>query len=150
VRRSADTSKAESTDYFRAWAGSLPIIEDDDLLRDVIATALTQSGHTVVQANEGRKGCDLFRASPCDLVLTDLIMPGQEGIETIMRLRHDYPGLPMIAMSGGSTHAKSYLGIAAKLGVRRALSKPFTLADLNRAIGEALAADPPPPSPLAA
>lgn len=125
------------------------IIEDDDLLRSVIATALTQSGHLVLQASEGREGCDLFRASPCDLVLTDLIMPGQEGIETIMRLRHDYPGLPIIAMSGGSTHAKSYLSIAMKFGVRSVLAKPFTIAELARTIADALAASPPRPTPPA-
>jgi len=118
------------------------IIEDDDLLRSVIATALAQLGHTVLQANEGRMGCDLFRTSPSDLVLTDLIMPGQEGIETIMRLRHDYPGLPIVAMSGGSTRAKSYLAMAAKFGVRRILSKPFTIAELTRTIAEALAPGP--------
>ncbi len=121
------------------------IIEDDDLLRSVIATALTQFGHIVLQAGEGRVGCDLFRAAPCDLVLTDLIMPGQEGIETIMRLRHDYPGLPIIAMSGGSTHTKSYLSIAIKFGVRSVLAKPFTIAELARAIADALPASPPPP-----
>ncbi len=118
------------------------IIEDDDLLRSVIATALTKTGHTVVEANEGRMGCDLFRASPCDLVLTDLIMPGQEGIETIMRLRHDYSDLPIIAMSGGSAHAKAYLAMAAKFGVRSILPKPFTIVELVRAIAEALAPGP--------
>lgn len=118
------------------------IIEDDDLLRSVIATALTQAGHIVLQASEGRMGCDLFRTSPCDLVLTDLVMPGQEGIETIMQLRHDYARLPIIAMSGGSTHAKSYLAMAVKFGVRSILAKPFTIAELSRAIADALAPDP--------
>lgn len=114
------------------------IIEDDDKLRPVIATALTQAGHTVVQATEGRMGCDLIRTSPCDLVLTDLIMPGQEGIETIMQLHRDYASLPIIAMSGGSTHAKSYLSMALKFGARGVLAKPFTIPELLRAVSEAL------------
>lgn len=121
------------------------IIEDDEPLRTVLAGALVNAGHTVIQADEGRAGCSLFNTSPCDLVLTDLIMPGQEGIETIMQLRQRHPALPIIAMSGGSHHAKSYLAIAAKLGVHTTLSKPFTLADLTRAIDAALAGAPPAP-----
>ena len=121
------------------------IIEDDEPLRAVLAGALTNAGHIVLQAREGRAGCRLFATSPCDLVLTDLIMPGQEGIETIMQLRQLHPELPVIAMSGGSLHAKSYLAIAAKLGVRGTLSKPFTLADLTRAIDIALPGGPPAP-----
>lgn len=118
------------------------IIEDDEPLRAVLAGALAHAGHVVLEAAEGRAGCTVVATSPCDLVLTDLIMPGQEGIETIMQLRQHHPTLPVIAMSGGSHHAKSYLGIAAKLGVRSTLSKPFTLADLNRAIDAALAGAP--------
>jgi len=115
------------------------IIEDDAPLREVLATILTNAGHTVTQATEGRQGCAVFHAAPTDLVLTDLIMPGQEGIETIVQLRRSHPHLPIIAMSGGTTHAKSYLAIAAKLGANRTLPKPFTPAQLLRTIAEVLA-----------
>jgi DNA-binding response OmpR family regulator len=127
----------------------LLIIEDDEPLRSVLATALVQAGHVVLQAEEGRAGCTLLTTSPCDLVITDLIMPGQEGIETIMQLRHSHPGLPVIAMSGGSHYADAYLGIAAKLGVRATLAKPFTTAELLHAIDAALAGAPPAAAPSA-
>lgn len=126
------------------------IIDDDDLLREVIAATLRHAGHTVYQACEGRQGVELFHAAPADLVLTDLIMPGQEGIETIMQLRDRHPGLPIVAMSGGATHSTFYLAIAAKLGARRILAKPFTPDELVRVITETLGDTAPPstsPSP---
>jgi len=66
-------------------------------------------------------------------------MPGQEGIETIVKLRHQRPGVAIIAMSGGATHSKFYLDIAAKLGAHRVLTKPFTPADLIKMIDDVLA-----------
>lgn len=125
------------------------IIEDDDLLRDVLAHALSAAGHTVYQARDGRQGCDLFLATSADLVLTDIIMPGQEGIETILKLRHQRPGVAIIAMSGGATHSKFYLDIAAKLGAHRILAKPFAPAELLALIDEVLEKKEPPPSPAA-
>jgi DNA-binding response OmpR family regulator len=115
------------------------LIEDDDMLRELLAQALAQAGHTVYQASDGRQGCDLFLATAADLVLTDIIMPGQEGIETIVKLRHQRPGVAIIAMSGGATHSKFYLDIAGKLGAHRVLAKPFTPADLIKMIDDVLA-----------
>ena len=129
---------------------SILIIEDEDLLREVLVQALTLAGHVVYQASDGRQGCDLFLAASPDLVLTDIIMPGQEGIETIVKLRHQRPNVAIIAMSGGATHSKFYLNIAAKLGAHRVLAKPFSPTDLTQLIDEVLAgkkpAAPPPPS----
>ena len=74
------------------------IIDDDDTLRGIIAKSLTHAGHTVSQANNGRKGVALFKADPTDLVITDLVMPEQEGMETIKILHREFPGLRIIAM----------------------------------------------------
>ena len=127
------------------------LIDDDDLLRDVLTTALTHAGHTVYQAADGAQGCEIFNATPVDLVLTDIIMPGQEGIETIMHLRHLNPRLPIIAMSGGATNSKVYLSLAAQLGARHVLAKPFTPDALAAAIADLLPpASPSPASPSAA
>lgn len=124
------------------------LIEDDDMLRELLAHALTQVGHTVYQATDGRQGCDLFLATAPDIVLTDIIMPGQEGIETIIKLRHQHPQVAIIAMSGGATHSSFYLDIATKLGAHRVLPKPFTPGDLIKVIDEVLAGQRPlPPSP---
>lgn len=122
------------------------IIEDDDLLRGLLVQTLTEAGHTVFQASDGRQGCDLFLTTSADLVLTDIIMPGQEGIETILKLRHQRPSVAIIAMSGGATHSRFYLDIAAKLGAHRVLAKPFLPADLMKLIDEVLAEKNPPPA----
>jgi len=114
------------------------IIDDDDALRSVLAKSLRHAGHEVVEATEGRQGMDLFRVTTLDLVVTDLIMPVQEGIETIVSLRREQPDLPIIAMSGGASNSKLYLDIAGKIGANRILAKPFRPAELLQAITDAL------------
>lgn len=118
------------------------LIDDDDLLRSVLAKALGHAGHTVIQAADGQQGVELARATSLDLVITDLIMPVQEGVETIMVLRRERPTLPVIAISGGLSNSKLYLEIAAKVGARRVLPKPFTPQELTAAIDEVLAEEP--------
>lgn len=118
---------------------SILIIDDDDLLRKLLADTLQRAGHSVVQAGDGAQGLDMFRATSIDLVLTDLIMPVQEGVETILQLRQEAPDLPIIAMSGGVSHAPLYLEIAGKIGARRVLPKPFTPRELVVAVEEVLA-----------
>jgi DNA-binding response OmpR family regulator len=115
------------------------LIDDDDLLRGVLAKALAHSGHDTVQASDGKMGVELARVTPFDLVITDLIMPVQEGVETIIALHREHPKLPVIAMSGGTSNSKLYLGIAGKMGARRVLDKPFTPKLLIETIDEVLA-----------
>ncbi len=118
----------------------LIIIDDDATLREVLTTALTQSGHTVRQAGDGDAGIRLYRQRPADLVITDIVMPDKEGLDTIIELRRDYPTARIIAMSGGLAHdPKLYLHMAEKLGARLVLYKPFSLAELFEAIDNALA-----------
>ena len=119
------------------------LIDDDDLLRGVLAKALVHAGHVVIQAADGQQGVELARATAVDLVITDLIMPVQEGVETIVKLRRERPDLPIIAISGGVTHSKLYLDIAAKIGARRILAKPFTPQELLAAIDEVFGGKPP-------
>ena len=108
----------------------------------MLAASLRQAGHVVLQARDGCQGAELFRVEPADLVITDILMPGQEGLETIHVLLRERPGLPVIAISGGSVHSKLYLEMAATLGAHRVLAKPFSPADLVRAVEEVLAARP--------
>ncbi len=127
------------------------IIDDDDTLRGIIAKSLIHAGHTITQANNGRKGVAQFRASPTDLVITDLVMPEQEGMETIKILHRDFPATPVIAMSGGLDGSPLYLDLTRRLGARITLTKPFTLQQLKQAIDEILSSSPPaagtPPAP---
>lgn len=118
---------------------SILIIDDDEPLRTMLAKSLSHSGHTVLEAADGAQGLDIFHAVRVDLVLTDLIMPVQEGVETILKLRQEAPDLPIIAMSGGVSNAQLYLDIASKIGAQRILAKPFSPRDLNAVIDEVLA-----------
>jgi DNA-binding response OmpR family regulator len=121
---------------------SILLIEDDEPLRQILALALVNAGHTVAEAADGNQGIERFREAPPDLVITDIVMPGREGIETIMALRREAPRLPIIAISGAANYARVYLGMAAKLGAQRILSKPFNTADLLAAINEVLSTPP--------
>src|SRR5882757_5697313 len=107
----------------------LLLVDDDDLLREVLAETLTAAGHTVIQAADGRQ---VHAGSGIDLVITDLIMPDREGLETIAALHQTRPDLPIIAISGAPTNSRIYLKMAAQLGAHRALAKPFDSADLVR------------------
>ena len=118
------------------------IIDDDDTLRGIIAKSLTHAGHTVSQANNGRKGVALFKSDPTDLVITDLVMPEQEGMETIKILHRDFPHTPIIAMSGGLDGSPLYLDLTRRLGAAITLTKPFTLQQLKLAIEEIFARPP--------
>ncbi len=119
---------------------SLLLIEDDDLFREALADALTERGYTVRQARDGDQGLEIFRVEPTDLVLTDLVMPNKEGIETIKSLRREHPNLGIIAMSGGAAFNPAlYLKLAGSLGANRTLQKPFGLPALLTALEEVLA-----------
>lgn len=114
------------------------IIDDDEVLLAVVSMALSQHGHEVFRAKDGRQGVDLALATPLDLVITDIIMPVQEGVETITILRKELPQLPIIAMSGGVPSSPLYLKIAGKIGAQRILAKPFGAEELLALIAEVL------------
>jgi len=114
------------------------VIDDEDEMRNTIQKVLTSAGHLVFTAADGREGLELHRAHPADLVMTDLIMPRHEGVETIRELLDISPKLPIIAMSGQST-VDVMSQIARQLGVTEVLQKPFDLAALRATVGRALA-----------
>jgi DNA-binding response OmpR family regulator len=116
------------------------VIEDDAQLRQMLAIALGKAGHEVVECADGRKAISAHETRPVDLVITDLIMPEMEGIETIRRLRQLSPTVPIIAISGGGrVTADSYLSIARRMGATKILSKPFELNLLCAMVAELLA-----------
>lgn len=115
------------------------LIDDDDMLRAALIQSLLNAGHKVIEASDGLQGCELARSLSVDLVVTDLVMPVQEGVETIMTLQRERPRLPIIAMSGGVTHSKLYLDIAGKIGAKRMLPKPFLPKALITLIDQVLA-----------
>ena len=115
------------------------LIDDDDLFRGMIRATLQERGHTVTEARNGKEGLALHDLVPADLVLTDLIMPEKEGIETIVELRKKNSGVKVIAMSGGGrVSATDYLKIARQVGAQQVLTKPFSSDELELAIGHLL------------
>lgn len=111
------------------------VIDDDAEMRAVLGQTLKSAGHEVVLAADGKRGLAECGTKPIDLVVTDLVMPQQEGIETIMQLRRDYPKIAIIAMSGMSG-ARNLLWIAQRIGAAKTLQKPFQPEELLAAVTE--------------
>jgi DNA-binding response OmpR family regulator len=102
------------------------LIDDDEMLRQTIRKMLESAGHEVVEAENGRAGLDAFRKQGIDAVVTDIIMPQKEGIETIRELRALDAQVRIVAISGGGrTHKMDFLNLATKLGATATLAKPF-------------------------
>ena len=113
------------------------VIEDDPSFRRVLVRILTRDGHTAREAADGGEGVALCRRKRPDLVITDLVMPDQEGIETILQLGQEYPTVPVLAISG-CAHATRYLEAATALGAAASLPKPFTKRELLDLVGALL------------
>lgn len=101
------------------------VIDDDSVVRELTVKILERHGHTVDKAADGNAGVTAFRANPPDLVITDMAMPGKDGVEVIATLTKDFPEIPVIAMSGAPDSAQ-YLYLASFLGAERMLTKPFS------------------------
>jgi DNA-binding NtrC family response regulator len=108
------------------------IIDDDHQLAQLIGQLLEFEGYRTVIAFNGKEGVRLFHREPADVVITDIYMPDQEGLETIRELRRVRPDVKIIAISGGSCTVKDYpsLTIAKKLGASYTLEKPFGYHEL--------------------
>jgi DNA-binding response OmpR family regulator len=107
------------------------VIDDDYLVRFTLARLLRKKGYDVVTAADGERGMTVFRSTAPDLVITDIIMPEQEGIETIRLMRRDRPDAKIIAISGGARFGDlDVLEIARKLGADDVIHKPFDAAEL--------------------
>ncbi len=118
------------------------IIDDEDELRSMLRQMLEQAGYEVTEAVNGAEGIQLYEQGRPDLIITDIIMPEKEGVETIIALRRADPDLPIIAISGGGRlDATDFLTMTKKLGARRTLSKPFRRDQFLEAVGECLAKD---------
>jgi DNA-binding response OmpR family regulator len=111
------------------------VIDDDDMVRDSLATVLSDRGYDVFTARDGYRAMPVFASVRLDIVLTDILMPEQEGIETIRRMRLANPEVKIIAMSGGGRIiGVDVLDLAKKLGADDVLTKPFHPEDLLRRI----------------
>lgn len=115
------------------------IIDDDDNVRGLLRRILEREGHAVLEAANGREGLRLYRIAPTEIVITDILMPEQNGLETIMALRKEFPEVKIIALSGGGqTGRKNLLHNAEHLGAQYALQKPFDIQELTDVVHKLL------------
>ncbi|NJN63969.1 MAG: response regulator [Acidobacteria bacterium] len=116
------------------------VIEDDDQTRRMLVQMMARAGYDVREAQNGRVGIEKVRGETVDLVVTDILMPEQDGLETIRDLRALFPAIPIIAISGGGHDGiLDFLPVARQLGARRTFRKPTDRAALLEAVREELA-----------
>lgn len=104
---------------------SILIVDDQDMVRRTLRNALEAEGLEVREAGDGDEALRLYRMAPADVVVTDIVMPNKEGIETIFELRRASTRVKIIAMSGRDT--ADFLDMARKLGADHVLRKPFEM-----------------------
>ena len=115
------------------------VVEDDVSFRNVLVQMLKNSGYFVQQAGDGDQALEICCEFDPDIVITDIIMPNKEGLETIQDLMAIKPGIKIIAMSGGGKYGPyCYLPLALKLGAKAVLEKPFMRNEMIEVIEKVL------------
>lgn len=115
------------------------VIEDDKLYMLLVCQTLEREGWHVDVAVNGRAGMALLRERSYDAVVTDIVMPEQEGIETIRAIRHEFPKTRIVAMSSGSDRPDmDYLQLARAFGAHQTIEKPFTPGALSACVRAAV------------
>jgi DNA-binding response OmpR family regulator len=115
------------------------LIDDDPLVLEALSNHLARDGHEVLRARDGREGVDTFRAEGADVVVTDLLMPTKEGLETIMEIRDLSASVVIIAISGGGQNSPiDLLDFARKVGANVILKKPFSATHFRRLVAVSL------------
>jgi DNA-binding response OmpR family regulator len=118
------------------------LVEDDKELREMLKVSLIRRRFTVIEAANGKDAITHFNPSVTDLVVTDLIMPEEDGLKVIMKLREIKPSIKIIAISGGGKAGPgSYLNLAKALGADSIYSKPFSVTDMITRIEELLVSE---------
>ena len=130
--------------------GSILIVDDEEDIRDALTMVLESAGYDVKVASNGNEAVELQREQPADLIITDIIMPGKDGVSTIKEIRQEFPGIRIIAISGGggvqpveyvpeAITTTDYLAAAKEAGADMAFTKPFEREDLIQAINDLFA-----------
>jgi DNA-binding response OmpR family regulator len=114
------------------------VIDDDEQVRTTLTEILRRSGYGVVSASDGDMGLEVVEQSGPSIVVTDIVMPNREGIETIREIRRRFPEVRILAISGGGSKSSStdFLELAYALGADDVLAKPFRMAELLHKVGK--------------
>lgn len=119
---------------------SILLVDDNEQLRKMIKRSLTQAGHEVVSATDGRSALAILLKLEFDLVLTDIVMPDMEGLELIRSIRKMNSTTKIVAMSGGGRGtADDYLTFAKTFGAAATLEKPFDIDTLKKTVESVIA-----------
>jgi CheY-like chemotaxis protein len=127
------------------------VIDDEKYIRTALKEVLEREGFEVKEAGDGKKGLEMLETHGADLVITDVIMPGIDGIATLEQIKASHPDMPIIVISGGGNVApmdyepgaistSAYLASAAKAGASCTLTKPFNRKELIGAVNNLLSA----------
>ncbi|MFH1157518.1 MAG: response regulator [Pseudomonadota bacterium] len=115
------------------------VIDDDELIRMMLRVILQRENCVVIEANNGNKGVALFKQEKPDIVITDILMPDKEGLETISEIRACNTKVKIVAMSGGgNTKNLSFLQMARNIGADHTINKPFTTDDISLLLADLL------------
>ncbi|MBI3758100.1 MAG: response regulator [Deltaproteobacteria bacterium] len=116
------------------------VIDDETSVRTLMRQVLEEEGYQVDEAGDGEEGLARLQATLADLVITDIFMPHKEGIETIRELRHRFPGVKIVAISGGGRQSRLEppLSEAQLFGAHHTLAKPFTPQELLAVVNTTL------------
>jgi CheY-like chemotaxis protein len=119
------------------------VIDDEPKMRQMVRRVLSLAGHSVVEADDGAAALRHMQREAPAVVLTDILMPGTEGIETIFEVRRAAPKTRIIAMSGGGRAGNlDFLRLAERAGADAVLAKPFRAAELTATIDRLLSPTP--------
>lgn len=131
-------------------AATILIVEDEAQLREVLRVTLERANYRVIAAENGNVGIRRYRESRPDLILTDMLLPGTDGVELLRAIRQIDPEARMIAMSGGGQAAEiKFLELTKEFGAVESLAKPFRKAQLLSAVERVLATPTAAPLPHA-
>ena len=116
------------------------VVDDEESVRKLFKDILSDSGHVIIEAANGEEAVEVIKEMSVDLVVTDLVMPEKSGLELIMDIAENHPGMPIIAISGGGgiTGRFDYLPIAKLIGAKKIISKPFKVDEIRELINNIL------------
>ncbi len=115
------------------------VVDDEAAVRAAIRKILSRAGHNVLEAADGKTALTMYQNDPVDVIIMDIYMPEMDGIEATIRLKHEFPDVKIVAVSGGGYLDKAkILEREARLGTLRTLAKPLHERDILDAVSDAL------------
>ena len=115
------------------------VAEDDMSVQSFVCRALAHRGHEAIGADDGLRALEALHEAEFDALLTDIVMPGMDGIALALKVARDWPELPVLLMTGYSAERQRAHNLETL--VFKVIAKPFTLAQICDAVDAMLVAD---------